>query len=224
MVNRAATPVRLPVFPLTGCILLPGNLLPLNIFELRYRNLVADVLAAERCFGMIQPIRPLADNRAPFDLPRASPELYRVGCAGRMEACEPQPDGRYLIVLKGVRRFRTVRELPLRRGYRVFEVDYTGFERDIEEWHSPVDASPLLGAIEEMAREGRLEVELERARELPPAALVNALAATLPFAPAEKQAMLEARGPSERAEILLTLLGMGLEPSPGGETAPPHVH
>src|SRR6185369_17820643 len=89
-------PLVIPVFPLTGTLLLPGTLLPLNIFEPRYRNMVADAIDeehSEKHIGMIQPFVPRQDNWPALDLPPDNPELYTVGCAGRIERCEPQPDG-----------------------------------------------------------------------------------------------------------------------------------
>lgn len=109
-------PEILPVFPLTGTLLLPGNFLPLNIFEQRYGNMVADAMAGERTIGMIQPLVPRPDNWGMPEEVFDQPELYAVGCAGRIERCEPQPDGRYLVLLKGVSRFRVREELPPLRG------------------------------------------------------------------------------------------------------------
>ena len=110
----------LPVFPLTGSLLLPGTWLPLNVFEPRYRNLVEDAVVDERglrWIGMIQPRVPMQDNWPALEEPPANPELYTVGCAGRVERCEPQADGRYLILLKGRCRFRVAdRALGIRRG------------------------------------------------------------------------------------------------------------
>src|SRR3954471_17502667 len=111
-------PEIIPVFPLTGSLLLPGNLLPLNIFETRYRNLVADALEGDQLIGMIQPFTPRQDNWVESAESPESPEIYTVGCVGRIEECEPQDDGRYLIVLRGLSRFRVHQELPLHRGYR----------------------------------------------------------------------------------------------------------
>src|SRR5262245_16545128 len=103
MVETPATaPQILPVFPLTGSLLLPGNLLPLNVFEPRYRNMVADALAGEKQIGMIQPLVPRQDNWVDAAQQPDSPELYTVGCLGQIEEHEQQPDGRYLLLLRGV--------------------------------------------------------------------------------------------------------------------------
>ena len=112
----------LPVFPLTGTLLLPETFLPLNIFEERYRNMVRDALEGDRQIGMIQPLIPGLDNFGVPPLDLQDPQLYPVGCLGRIEEHELQPDGRYVIVLKGVERFRVLRELDPRNGYRRVQV------------------------------------------------------------------------------------------------------
>ena len=218
-------PLILPVFPLTGSLLLPGNLLPLNIFEPRYRNMVADAMEGERHIGMIQPIVPRQDNWVELAEAPDNPEVYPIGCAGRIERCEPQPDGRYLIVLRGVGRFRILRELPLRRGYRQAEVDYSEFPVDAAELAHLLDPSRMLHTLRGFSELHGLEFDFDLLGSLPGVSLVNGLAAALPFPPAEKQALLEAPGPMEREELLLTLMGMGLDlPSTDEYYSPPTVH
>jgi hypothetical protein len=231
--HAAALPAALPVFPLTGSLLLPGNWLPLNVFEPRYRNLVEDATAdggerAERggrWIGMIQPRVPHQDNWPALDEPPANPELYSVGCAGRIERCEPQPDGRYLVLLKGVSRFRVRRELALVRGYRRVAADYSEFTADLRESEAQLDPAPLLQAVREFGQAQELSFDLDVLAALPGVALLNGLAVALPFRPAEKQALLEADGPRERQRILLALMGMGVEPLDAGDYySPPVVH
>lgn len=218
-------PTVIPVFPLTGTLLLPGNWLPLNIFEPRYRNMVADAMAGSRHIGMIQPFVAQQDNWPALEEPPQNPELYTVGCAGRIARCEPQPDGRYLIVLKGISRFRVREELPLVRGYRRVQADYGEFAGDLLEPEAPLDPARLLHAVRAYAKANSLELDIDMLAALPGVALLNGLAVALPFHPAERQALLEAPGPSEREELLLALLGMGLDPPPpGGYPAPPTVH
>lgn len=204
-------PGIIPVFPLTGSLLLPGNLLPLNVFEPRYRNMVADAMAGERYIGMIQPFVPQQDNWVQQAEAAANPELYPIGCAGRIERCEPQPDGRYLIILRGVGRFRIRRELPLRRGYRQVEADTSEFPADPAEPAIRLNPSRMLSALRAFAEAQELEFDFDLLGSLPGVSLLNGLSAALPFRPAEKQALLEAAGPMEREELLLTLMGMGLE-------------
>jgi len=224
----AAPPPVLPLFPLTGSLLLPGNWLPLNVFEPRYRNLVADVLAAGRHIGMIQPIVPRQDNRPPLDANPADPDepaLYPVGCAGRIEQCDPQPDGRYLVLLKGVSRFRVALELPLQHGYRSAAAEYAEFAGDLLEPELPLDASRAMCALQAFGKANGLSFDYDLLAGLPGVSLVNGLAVALPFRPAEKQALLEADGPEHRLELLLALMDMGLDAEPAADYyAPPTLH
>jgi len=226
----AATPAPaiLPLFPLTGTLLLPGSLLPLNVFEPRYRHLVADALAEGNHIGMIQPLVPRLDNFGalldPPDEERA-PALYQVGCAGKIEHNEEQPDGRYEIVLRGVCRFRIRDELEERHGYRQVAADYCGFESDPAELQVAVDPGPMLATLRAFGTRHGLDFDFDLLAALPGISLLNGLAVALPFRPEEKQALLEAGGPMEREQLLLTLMGMGLAPM-SAETyfAPPTVH
>jgi Lon protease-like protein len=203
----------LPIFPLTGTLLLPGNFLPLNIFEDRYCNMISDALRGDRTIGMIQPWLPEADNWG-LGVPEERPELYQVGCAGRIEECEPQDDGRFLIVLKGTCRFRVREELELRRGYRRVVAAFDEFVSDFKEADPGVDRALLLSAIEGFSEQHGLEFDSELLASLPALNLLHAVAAALPFAAEEKQALLEAPSPFERQEILLTLMGMGFDEAP----------
>src|SRR5437016_6071530 len=126
-IPRTNLPEQLPIFPLTGVLLLPGTVLPLHIFEPRYRNMVEDVLDADKIFGMIQPFAPQQDNRPLPGADKETPDLYKVGCAGYIEQCEKLPDGRFFIQLKGINRFRFEEELPLQRGYRRVRAIYREF-------------------------------------------------------------------------------------------------
>ena len=111
-VPQMALPEMLPVFPLTGVMLLPGTVLPLHIFEPRYRAMIEDALERDRIFGMIQPFAPQSDNRGPQPgAENVAPDLYKVGCAGYIEKWEKLDDGRFFVQLKGVNRFRFDEEL-----------------------------------------------------------------------------------------------------------------
>lgn len=231
LLEDSPAPLVIPVFPLTGTLLLPGTLMPLNIFEPRYRNLVADAMeegkGARRSpyIGMIQPFVPRQDNWPALDLPAEDPALYTIGCAGRIERCDPQPDGRYEIVLRGISRFRVREELPPRRGYRRVAVDYDEFTADPAEPQHEVEPSRLLAAVRSFGAANGFELDLSLLAALPGISLLNGLAVALPFRPEEKQALLEAAGPAEREELLLVLMGMGFEPAPADDHyAPPTVH
>lgn len=223
--NTPEIPTLIPVFPLTGSLLLPGNLLPLNIFEPRYRNMVADALKGGRHIGMIQPLVPRQDNWVAEAESASHPELYPIGCVGKIERSEQQPDGRYAIVLRGISRFRIVRELPMWRGYRQVEADYSSFPGDVQEPASLLNPSRLLRALRTFSETHGLEFDFDLLGSLPGVILLNGLAAALPFRPAEKQALLEAPGTLEREELLLTLMGMGLDTTSADEYySPPTVH
>jgi Lon protease-like protein len=221
-------PPVIPVFPLTASLLLPGTLLPLNVFEPRYRNMVADALEAGMHIGMIQPVVPRLDNFGalldPTEVERA-PEIYGVGCVGRIDRWEAQPDGRYEIVLRGICRFRIREELPERRGYRQVSAGYAEFLADLTEPQHLVDPSQMLASLRAFGQKHELEFDFDLLGALPGISLLNGLAVALPFRPEEKQALLEAETPAERERLLLTLMGMGFEPMSAEEYfSPPTVH
>ncbi len=203
--GSALLPAILPVFPLTGSLLLPGNFMPLNVFEPRYRNMVEDVLSGGGHIGMIQPLAPGLDQ---LGLGEHAAELYSVGCAGLVERAERQDDGRFLILLRGVVRFRVDSEIEPRRGYRQVRASYEFFGEDVDPAAERVDAAPLLGEVKRFGSRRDLAFDMDLLASLDGARLVNALAAALPFAAAEQQALLEAPSASERQRLLLELLRM----------------
>jgi len=204
-------PEILPVFPLTGALLLPGGRLPLHVFELRYRNMVEDALEGDGFIGMIQPFRP-----APQLDERQEPDLYEVGCAGVIERWEQTDDRRYVIILKGVARFRVCEELESVRGYRRVEADYEGFAGDLEEAPADVAADRIIEALRAFGEAHQVPLELGKLDQLSGLALLNSVAMALPFQPAEQQALLEAPDVDQRLETLLALMDMGIEMRPEG--------
>lgn len=226
-------PRVLPIFPLTGALLLPGGRLPLHIFEPRYRNMIDDAIEGPSVLGMIQPFARVpvvatggveegASEEGENGEGDDQPEVYSVGCAGRIEQWQRLPDGRFLILLEGLARFRVRHELELHRGYRRVAVDYDEFGVDDRDREAEVEAKPLLDALESFNASHGFEVELERLAELPGLTLLNSIAMGLPFPPAEKQALLEASDLEARQSMLLTLLGMGLQKSRTGNA--PTLH
>ncbi len=207
-------PPTLPVFPLTGALLLPGGRLPLHVFEPRYRNMVEDALESDGFIGMIQPFKsgPQLDERV-------NPDLYEVGCVGVIERWEQIDDGRYVIILKGVARFRVAEELELRRGYRRVTADYEGFFGDLEE-EDPADvaAERIIEALRAFGEAHHVPLELSKLDQLSGLALLNSVAMALPFQPEEQQALLEAPDVEQRLETLLALIDMGLEMRPEAPT------
>ena len=219
--STSRPPAVLRVFPLTGCILLPGNWLPLHIFEPRYRALVTDAIASDHFIGMVQPLAPASDNMGPVEENGGPPELHGIGGAGRIEHYLPEPDGRFHILLKGVTRFRLVQELSPDKGYRRFEVSYEGYDGDALEPGRPLDAADILEALQVLRASHSISIEPEDFKNLAGIAVLNGLAAALPFSPAEKQALLEAPAPCDRQKILLALMTMGFRQGTGTRIVPP---
>lgn len=223
-VPQMALPEMLPVFPLTGVMLLPGTVLPLHIFEPRYRAMIEDALERDRIFGMIQPFAPQSDNRGPQPgAENVAPDLYKVGCAGYIEKWEKLDDGRFFVQLKGVNRFRFDEELALHRGYRRVKAGYGEFpDATLEQsWHC--DRPAMLDALGAYGRAHGMEVKGEQAEKFSDLELVNLLAVSLPFHPAEKQALLEAPTLKDRENMLINLLRLGAGPLDGADEPAPRT-
>jgi Lon protease-like protein len=209
-IPKIALPDVLPVFPLTGVMLLPGTVLPLHIFEPRYRAMVEDALETNRIFGMIQPYVPQDDNRGPPPgAENLAPDLYKVGCAGYIENWKKLPDGRFFIELTGVNRFRLIEELESRHGYRCVKAAYREFSDATFEQGWSCDRRRILEALATYGKAHGMEVKIEQAEKFSDLELINLLAVSLPFHPAEKQALLEAPGVTDREEMLVNLLHLG---------------
>ncbi len=216
-------PEILPVFPLTGVLVFPGMILPLHIFEPRYRNMIEDALNADAVFGMIQPLVPTQDNRPLPGADQEAPELYRVGCAGYIEKWEKLPDGRYVLELRGMNRFRAEGELSLHRGYRRVNADYREFGDYPIDRSLRSDRTRLTKALEDYARAHGLALELSATEQLSDLELVSILGMSLPFHPAEKQALLEAPAFQDRESVLINLLCLGSSQLDPEETVPPRT-
>ncbi len=202
----ADLPETIPVFPLPGALLLPRGQMPLNIFEPRYLAMVDDSLRdGHRLIGMIQPdsAHPGAEDK---------PNLYRVGCVGRITQLAETGDGRYLMQLTGVARFRVEEELAVATAYRQCRVTYAPFADDFiaRKGEEAVDRKALLDALNAFLKANNLKADWQGIESAPNEALVNALAMMSPYGPAEKQAMLEAPDLKTRAEILIAITQMDL--------------
>ncbi len=209
-------PDVVPVFPLTRALLLPRGELPLNIFEPRYIAMIDDAIASQRIVGMIQPL-PGQDEKD------AAPLLYKIGCAGRITRFSETGDGRYLISLTGVARFRIEEELDSALAYRRCRVRYDEFHIDLEPGagEDDVDRSGMIRMLREFAEYSKLEVDWTSIDAAPNEALVNALAMMSPFGTNEKQALLEAIDLKTRAEILVALAELDLAQN---SDDPPQFH
>ena len=217
--ERVALPELLAIFPLTGILLLPRGRLPLNIFEPRYLAMIRDALGGERLIGMVQPNEPQDDNRGPRGA--ANPPVYPIGCAGRITQFTETDDGRFLVTLTGVSRFRIAAELPLLSGYRRVVPDWQPFAGDREPPPEPkFDRARLIRGLKGFFAQRRVSADFEAIEKAPAEYLVTSLAMACPFAPSEKQALLEAADGNERAHLLTALLEMAAsEPDteePGG--------
>jgi Lon protease-like protein len=187
---------RLSVFPLSGALLFPRSYLPLHIFEPRYRAMVADALARDRQIAMIQP-RSAA----------SVPELFRVGCVGRIAHVEALEDGRYNIVLEGRTRFRLVEEIEVTTPFRQVRAEIGGFGDE-------ADPAPLPSIVRaELERECKrfadlrgIAVDWPAVERLDDESFVNGTAQVAPFDPATKQALLEALTIADRTELLIQFL------------------
>jgi hypothetical protein len=206
---------QIPVFPLPGALLLPRGQMPLNIFEPRYTAMVDDALrSGRRLIGMIQP-----DEAHPG--PEGKPNLYKIGCVGRITQIAETGDGRYLLQLTGIARFRVEEELAVETAYRQCRVSYAPFIDDFtaRKGEDAVDRKSLLRALSDFLKANDLKADWEGIENAPNEALVNALAMMSPYGSAEKQAMLEAPDLKSRAEILIAVTQIELaKKSTGGET------
>ncbi|MGE0260902.1 MAG: LON peptidase substrate-binding domain-containing protein, partial [Alphaproteobacteria bacterium] len=173
-------PEVLPIFPLVGVLLLPRARLPLNIFEPRYLAMTRDALGGERLIGMIQPRDPPGDQ----GIGGMNPPVYPVGCAGRITQFAETNDGRFLITLTGVSRFRIVEELPLLSGYRRVIADWKPFERDREIPDSPqVDRPRLVRGLKNFFGQRKLDADWSAIEKAPAEQLIASIAIACPFAP-----------------------------------------
>jgi len=227
-------PDTLPVFPLAGVVLLPDGRLPLHIFEKRYLAMIDDALAGPRLIGMIQPINPsigqeIIENPViASDIPGRrrksspntpeSPLLYRTGCAGRIVSFTESDDGRYHIELRGVCRFDLGCEQPLADGgYRVVRPIWDKFLHDLTE-HGPREApgrKKLVSTLRLYFSLHGLSADWDVIDNTPDDKLLTTLAMVCPFAPREKQALLEADTLPDLANIMQTLIDMALLSSGG---------
>lgn len=206
--KTADLPATLAVFPLSCALVFPRWQLPLNIFEPRYLNMVDDAMSGSRLIGMVQPTGG----------PRHKPQVASVGCAGRITSYSETPDGRYLITLTGICRFRIIRECDAHTPYRQVEVDWSPYADDL---HLPSEGERavrqnLIGVFKAYAAANNLEADWSAMETATLETLVHALASGCPFTEIEKQALLEAPSLRDRADALTALLEFGTAPGGSG--------
>lgn len=206
-----ALPQTIPVFPLTGVLLLPRGQLPLNIFEPRYVAMVEDALKADRLIGMIQPRdfqQGMTSDYAP---------LFETGCAGKITAFEETEDGRYLITLTGISRFHVAEELPLQRGYRRVRTDWADFSHDRQSSDClGIDRQQLKDLLRSYFDIEGLSCSWDSIDGANDDKLMTALSMICPLDPGEKQALLEATCCRSRAKMFMTMLEMAIHNAKAG--------
>ena len=209
-------PSALPIFPLSGALLLPRRPIQLTVFEPRYLDMLDDALSGERLIGMIQPLSEDEEEGAP-------PELFTVGCAGRIVQYAEIGDERCLLTLMGVARFRVERELPTTTRYRIVAPDYSDFADDFKDGfgETAVDRQAVVDALRAFAEVNRVAVDWDDIEKASNEMLVNALSMMSPYGAREKQALLEAHDLKSRAEILVAISQVELARSPDATV---HLH
>jgi Lon protease-like protein len=194
-------PEIIPVFPLSGALLLPGGDMPLNIFEPRYMAMTDHALKGDRLIGMIQPSLggSMCEN---------GPSLARTGCIGRITGFQETGDGRYLISLYGICRFSIVEETGMQSGFRLARVrpDEADLQGRCLQGH--IDRDRLLETLRRFLDQNNMRADWDSIEETDDCTLVTALCMMSPYGPAEKQALLEAGSLTERAETLIALTDM----------------
>lgn len=209
MMTAADLPDVIPIFPLPQALLLPRGRLPLHIFEPRYLAMVEDVLKTpHRLIGMIQPVPGGAGTG-----------LHRIGCAGRMTGFSETEDGRYMITLAGISRFRVQKQVEGFTPYRRVEAGWDDFARDLGpgEGDPKLDRTRFFALLDRYLDEFDLRTDWDALREAEDETLINALAMLCPFEVEDKQALLESPTLTERRETLQALMEFALHTTAGQE-------
>ena len=196
-INLKDIPKEIPIFPLSNAIFFPNTVLPLNIFEPRYKQMTEDALKNSKLIGMAQPNLQTIDP--------IKPRIFEVGCLGKVENYSETKDGRYLINLKGVTRFKVIKEINNDKLYRTFEVSYEDFSNDVEEEENTIDQKNLLELIDKTKKFFKmfqLSTDWQVVEKVKPDQLINSLAMICPFTTGEKQRLLETTTLEERNNIL----------------------
>ena len=200
MNKKEKFPNRIPVFPLSNFIFFPSTNVPLNIFEPRYIQMINDSMKSSRLIGMVQPRKKLNNS---FD------ELFNVGCLGKIISFNETDDGRYLIVLNGLTRFKILREIQNEKKYRECEVSFNDYQNDVEKNNEEIKFSDLKLIFKDLKNLFEKKGYLINWNDLEKQSLeqtINALAMASPFSLEEKQTLLETKNLSLRKEKLEEIL------------------
>lgn len=211
MMRLTDLPDTIPVFPLPGALLLPRARLPLHIFEPRYLQMLDDALKTKhRLIGMIQP----------REVPGAAEKrLHAIGCAGRLTGFSETEDGRYMVTLSGISRFRVLQEVQGFTPYRRCQVDWAPFTRDLGGAESDVGfkRAEFMAGLKRFFEALDLSTDWGSLKGADEELLINSLSMLCPFTPEDKQALLEAPSLTTRRETLVTLIEFALRGGNGDE-------
>jgi hypothetical protein len=200
----AHVPTVVPVFPLPEALLLPGGRMPLNIFEPRYLQLIDHALRGDRVVAMVQPALDGSLREG------GDPQLCEVGCLGRIIQFAETGDGRYLISLQGICRFRILEEVSVRTPFRQCRIAPFVSDLSEDQGGGEIDRPALLRTFKAYLQANDLEADWESVSRADNTMLVNALSMMAPYGAAEKQALLEAPDLKSRAETLIALTEMAI--------------
>jgi Lon protease-like protein len=210
--SPAELPQSVPIFPLSGALLLPFAHRPLNVFEPRYIELVDAALRTDRLIGMIQPVETSEES------PRGRAPLQAIGCLGRLTHFEETSEGRYFIILEGVCRFELEAELTVISPYRQAAISATRFAVDFERGFGAdaVDGPRFVKMMRDYAEFADIEMNWDEINKTPIADLVNFCCMVSPYGAADKQALLEANSIEARAETLIAMAEYEMARGGGG--------
>tara|TARA_B100001123_G_C15134291_1_gene956692 strand:- start:15 stop:653 length:639 start_codon:yes stop_codon:yes gene_type:complete len=201
--SKKKFPNKIPVFPLSNAIVFPRTILPLNIFEDRYIQLVNDCMKENRMFGMVQP-----KNKKDI-----TPEVYKIGCLGKIISFNETEDKRFIISLSGIIRFRIKNEIKKDKLYRNFEVDYSDFLNDIEEQKNQMinyDKKNLLNKIKIYFQKINYPIDYNELIKLNVDQLVSTVSMISPFSIEEKQKLIETVKIEDKAKVLGEIINFNL--------------
>jgi Lon protease-like protein len=217
-------PASIPVFPLSGVLMLPRGILPLNIFEPRYCNMASDAITNDRIIGVVQPVDPEEVPITPQgrikNLNGEKLPLYSMGCAGKITSYQESQDGHFQLSLTGICRFKLGNEIQTTRGYRRFEADWSEFKSDYDVSEIALDCRNLLAAMQRYFEKNGMSVDWTAIDGAEDEWLINALAMSSPFTPAEKQALLEAENLNSRCDVLTAIAEMASYALDGSDLRP----
>jgi uncharacterized protein len=209
-------PKQIPIFPLTGAILLPRAHLPLNIFEPRYKEMIEFANSSHGVIGMVQPagthISSAFENNDQFGTAHQGRGLYNVGCAGLITNFKETGNGQYFIILKGLRRFRIIEEAPLTQQFREVSADYQPFLCDGDENFNfdPSLKGEFFKTLDIYLKAIEINIDVSNFQNLVEEELINSIAMVCPFEASEKQLLLEAPSLIDRTKIMMKIMDINL--------------